>query len=160
MRSDAETRLHTIQFEDMIVSHLFRLLLVIVRVAVGNPSHVRNDEPLWSTAPQSFGYPMKLPNGSTPALNASSENLSHRCDTLYGVYPDIGDCQDALARLQSGSTQRTFAQRAPGLPDTVIVLPLILFGSMQFTLPRQRIHRALQYCTLIFFTSLLMHPEC
>ena len=127
----------------MIVSRLFRLLLVVVRVAVGIPSQVGNDEPLWSTAPQSFSYSINLPNESSQALNASSENMSHRCDTLYGIYPDIGDCQDALARLQSGSTQRTFGQRATGLPDTVIDLPLMLFGSMQFMLPRQPIHRAL-----------------
>ena len=155
-----QKRLDTIWFKAMIVSRLFRLLVLIVRVAVGNPSQVGNDKALWSTAPQSLGYSINLPNESSPALNSSSENMSHRCDPLYGIYPDIGDCQDALARLQSGSTQRTFGQRAAGLPDTVIILPLILFGSMQFTLPLQPIHRALLYCTLIFFTSLLMYREC
>lgn len=125
----------------MIASRLFRLLLVIVRVAVGNPLQVGNGEPLWSTAPQSFSYSINRPNESSPALNASSENMSHRCDPLYGIYPDIGDCQDALARLQSGSMQRTFGERATGLPDTVIVLPLMLFGSMPVHIARSTLER-------------------
>lgn len=144
----------------MIASRLFRLLLVIVRVAVGNSSQVGNDEPLWSTAPQSFSHSINRPNESSPALNVSSENMSHRCDPIYGMYPDIGDCQDALAKLQTGSEQRTFGERATGLPDSVIPLPLILFGSMLFTLSRRPIHRALLWCTLILVTSLLMHPGC
>ena len=118
----------------MTASGLFWLLLVIVRVAVGKPSQVAVDEPLWSTAPQSFSYSVNRPNESSLALNTSSENMVQRCDPLYGRYPDIGDCQDALSQLHVGSVQRTFGERDTGLPDTVIALPFVVFGSMPFKL--------------------------
>lgn len=117
----------------MTAPHLFRLLVVIVLVAGGSSSLVANDEPLGLTAPQSFSYSRNRPNDSAPALNTSGENMSYRCDTRYGMYPDIGDCQDAFANLQSSSEQRTFGERNTGLPDSVIALPLLVFGSMPFT---------------------------
>ena len=134
MRSDADTLLNTAWAKNMIASDLFRLLLVIVRVAVGSSLQVADDEPLWSTAPQSFNYSINRPNESSLALNSSSENMSHRCDPIYGRYPDIGDCQSAFSQLQVGSVQRTFGERNTGLPDRVIVLPFLIFGSMPFTL--------------------------
>ena len=119
----------------MIASGFFRLLLIIVRVTVGKSSQVAVDEPLWSTAPQSFSYSVNRPNESSLALNTSSEiNMGHRCDPIYGMYPDIGDCQDAFSQLQVGSAQRTFGERDTGLPDTVISLPFAVFGSMPFKL--------------------------
>ena len=134
MRSDAETFLDTIWPVNMIASCLFRLLLVIGRVAVGSSSQVADDKSLWSTAPQTFNYSINRPNESLPALSSPSENLSHRCDPIYGRFPDIGDCQNALSQLQVGSVQRTFGERHRGLPDTVIVLPLMVFGGMPFAL--------------------------
>ena len=142
----------------MIASLVFRLLLVIVRVAVGSSSQVADDELLWSTAPQNFNYSVNRPNESSPALNTSSVNMTHRCDSIYGVYPDIGDCQDALSKIQVGSEQRTFGQRNTGLPRNVLVLPLLFFGSMLFKL-HDLTHQwsATIWCTLILVTSLLMH---
>ncbi len=126
----------------MILPHLFGLLVVIVRVAVGISTLVANDEPL-ITAPQSFTYSINRPNESSGALNTSSENVSYRCDALYGMYPDIGDCQDALSSLQAGSSQQVFGQRKTGLPESVIALPFLVFGSMPFTLHDWLVNRVL-----------------
>ena len=117
----------------MITTHFFGLLVVIVRVAFGNSTLVANDEPLILTAPQSFTYSINRPNESSGALKTSSENISYRCDVLFGMYPDIGDCQDAFSSLQAGSAQRVFGERRTGLPDSVVALPLLVFGSMPFT---------------------------
>lgn len=127
----------------MIAPRLFGLLVIIVRLTVGNSSLIANDEPLVLSALQSLTYPKHHPNESSPALNTSIVNLSHRCDTIYGVYPDIGDCQDALANLQVGSQQQMFGERGTGLPSSVIALPFILFGSMPFRLHDWLINRVL-----------------
>lgn len=118
----------------MIAPRLFGLLVILVRVAVGNCLLVANDEPLFLSAPQTFSYSINRPNESSPALNTSSENMICRCDTLYGMYPDIGDCQNALLGLQAGTEQRIFGERRTGLPGSVVALPFILFGSTPFTL--------------------------
>ena len=117
----------------MFTPHLLGLLVITVRVAVGISTLVANDEPLMLTAPKNFTYSINRPNESSGALNTSSENISYRCDVLFGMYPDIGDCQDAFSSLQTGSAQRVFGERRTGLPDSVIALPLLVFGSMPFT---------------------------
>ena len=134
MRGDANPLHDTIPFENMVATRLFGLLVVILRVTVGNPALVTNDESLWLTAPQKFTYSINRSNESSPALNTSSENMSYRCETLYGIFPDLGDCQDALSNLQAGAEQRLFGQRHTGLPDSVIALPFLIFGSMPSTL--------------------------
>lgn len=141
----------------MIASGLFRLLLVSVRVAVGKPSRIAVDEPLWSTAPQSFSYSVNRPNESSLVLNNSSENMVQRCDPLYGRYPDIGDCQDALSQLQFGSEQRTFGERNTGLPRDVIPLPFASFGSMPFKLHHVTHQSSATMVYPHLVTSWLMH---
>ena len=129
----------------MIALPLFGLLVVIVRLTVGNSSLIANDEPLVLTATQNLTYSIIRPNESSPALNTSIANIAHRCDTTYGVYPDIGDCQDALSNIQPGSEQQMFGERnSPGLPEhDVIALPFLVFGSMPFTLHDLLINRVL-----------------
>ena len=127
----------------MIAPPLFGLLVVIVRLTVGNSSLVANDESLVLTATQNLTYSMIRPNESSPALNTSIANMVHRCDTIYGVYPDIGDCQDALSNIQPGSEQQMFRERNSGGPDDDIALPFLVFGSMPFTLHNLLINRVL-----------------
>ena len=139
----------------MIAPRLFGLLVVIVRLTVGNSSLIANDEPLVLTAPQNFTYSTNRPNESSPALN-----IGHRCDTLYGIYPDIGDCQDALASMSAGSEQQIFGERNTGLPSSAIALPFLIFGSMPLTLHDWLINRALLLFALLLTISALIHLGC
>ena len=155
----ANMLLDTISFENMFTPHLFGLLVVVVRVAFANSTLVANDESIMLTAPTNFTYSINSPNQSSGALNTSSENMSYQCDALYGMYPDIGDCQDAFSSLQVGSAQRVFGERKTGLPDSVIALPLLVFGSMPSTLNDWFINRGLLYSAFLLITSALIHCE-
>ena len=141
--------------KNMIVPRFFGLLVVIVRLTVGNSSLIANDESQVLTAPQNLTYSTNRPNESSPALN-----INHRCDTLYGVYPDIGDCQDALASMSAGSEQMIFGERNTGLPSTAIALPFLIFGSMLFKLHDWPINRVLLWFALLLTISALTHLGC
>ena len=151
----ANTLPNTMGFENMIAPRLFGLLVVIVRLTVGNLSLIANNESLVLTAPQNLTSLTNRPNESSPALN-----INHRCDTIYGIYPDIGDCQDALAAMSAGSEQMVFGERNTGLPSSAIALPFLIFGSMPFTLHDWFINRVLLWFALLLTISALIHLGC
>lgn len=67
---------------------------------------------------------------STPALNASAENLfSIECNgALYGFNPSIADCQGAAQSIIPDSDQLIWGERHTGLPSGTFPLPFAVFG--------------------------------
>ena len=115
----------------MSASNAFKILALCFCAVQATPLQVEDDQTLAPTAAQNLTLSILKSNASPSVLNGSSENANVQCDSRYGLNPTLSDCENARHHLLPGSDPIIFGERhTPGLPETAIALPYLLFGGM------------------------------